>query len=386
MHGTAVADGGEQAVAHAVEHREAEAHQRDVFGAGDVLAVGVAEDQLHRLDLDALVEFEEIRGVLDHGLGELAVEDFMDAVFKRAARRSGEDVFRIEPEFHREAGHAHHHVRIAEDGDGHVVEILADIRDGIQQAAAFGVDGGGHLDLGDATERVDVEVGVHQADGGVEFLVGHLAFLQQLLRRRVGGELAEGEGLDGIAHAPDLGHRRAALGIHLVNAGLGKIEHVRGVRAQGELHAELVGEPLELAHVAGVEPAGHDVDAVGGLAGLFRQVVDDAGAHVGEAGDVRADEARGIAMDHRLAFRDLALVAGLLDDGGNVIADDLREAGGVDGDDFRIIDREDVDERLLQVGHAAEDRGSLGERAGGGGDRFLEVAREVTAVIGAATL
>ena len=39
-----VADAGEIAVAHAIQDREAEAHERDVFHARNVFAVGVADD------------------------------------------------------------------------------------------------------------------------------------------------------------------------------------------------------------------------------------------------------------------------------------------------------------------------------------------------------
>ncbi len=56
------------------------------------------------------------------------------------------------------------------------------------------------------------------------------------------------------------------------------------------------------------------------------------------------------------------------------------------GDYLRIVQREDVRQRLEHVRLAAEHRGTLGERAGGRADGFLVVAGQGAAVIGAAAL
>ena len=52
---------------------------------------------------------------------------------------------------------------------------------------------------------------------------------------------------------------------------------------------------------------------------------------------------------------DLLLVAGLVDDLRDVVADGLRQAGRVHGDHVGLVDGEDVLDRLEQVGLAAED-------------------------------
>ena len=82
----------------------------------------------------------------------------------------------------------------------------------------------------------------------------------------------------------------------------------------------------------------------------------------------------------------MPLVAGLGDDLRDVVADGLRQAGRVDGDHVRVVDGEDVLDRLEQVRLAAEDRRAFGERAGGGHDRLLVVPGERAAVIRAAAL
>ena len=103
-------------------------------------------------------------------------------------------------------------------------------------------------------------------------------------------------------------------------------------------------------------------------------------------GDVRADVAGSVGVNDILARRDLLLVARLADDLRDVVADGLRQAGRVHGDHVGLVDREDVLDRLEQVRLAAEDRGPLGEGAGGGHDRLLVVPRERAAMVGAAAL
>ncbi len=148
-------------------------------------------------------------------------------------------------------------------------------------------------------------------------------------------------------------------------------------------HAEFSDHPLDLPHVAGIDESGQDVDPfLLRLAIRLREVGDHRLAHVREPGDVGAHVTGRVGMDDDLAFRDLRL----LDDAGDVVADRLAQAGGVDGHDVGVVDLEDVLDRRLQVRRPAEDRGAFGERARGGHDRVPEVAGQVHAVVGAAAL
>ena len=108
--------------------------------------------------------------------------------------------------------------------------------------------------------------------------------------------------------------------------------------------------------------------------------------HAGKSGDVRALVAGRAAMDHALAFRHLAFADGLGHDLHHVVADRLRQAGGVNGDHIRVIDPEDGLNRRQHVRLSAEDRRAFGERAGRRHHRLLVVAGQRAAVIRAAAL
>jgi hypothetical protein len=97
-----------------------------------------------------------------------------------------------------------------------------------------------------------------------------------------------------------------------------------------------------------------------GFAGLD-QVADDALDHVGVARHVGSHVAGGVAVDDQLAVRNLAVVEGLLADLHHVVADGLGEAGGVDRDHLRVVDREDGLDGREQVGLSAEHRRAFRE-------------------------
>ena len=63
---------------------------------------------------------------------------------------------------------------------------------------------------------------------------------------------------------------------------------------------------------------------------------------------------------------DRAVLGGFPDHHRNVVADDFRQASRVDRHHFRVVDREDVGQRLRHVGQAAEYRRAFGEGAGRG--------------------
>ena len=387
-----VADAREIAVAHAIQNREPEAHERDVFHAGNVFAVGVADDEVHRVVLDLLVQLEQIHVLLHHRVGRVVGENVREALFKMFAGRAGEDIGGLHVQFHQELRERDDVVGIADDGHAFAVEILVHVAHGVEQATAFLANAGGHIHAAVVAERMDEVVGVRQAVGQFQQRAGHLAFFVQLDGRRMRGEVAEGNRADAVAGGFDLFDGRAAAGKHPVLAVLRQIQHAAGVGEHHGFHAHFLDDALEFAHVGGVNVAGNDVQLrLGfqlrfGLAAGFGEVFHHAGDHAGEAGDVRADEARRVRVDDVFAFGNDFFLLGLLDHHRNVVADDFGQTGRVNRDNLRIVNREDVGQRLGHVGQAAEHGRAFGERTRRGDDRFLEVARQMAAVIRAAAL
>ena len=69
-----------------------------------------------------------------------------------------------------------------------------------------------------------------------------------------------------------------------------------------------------------------------------------------------------------------------------IVADDLRHAGGRHRDHLRRVERVGVGEAVDHVVEAAEHRGVFGHRRGHRAARLLEVARKMRAIIGDAAL
>ena len=84
--------------------------------------------------------------------------------------------------------------------------------------------------------------------------------------------------------------------------------------------------------------------------------------------------------------RDLALIPGLGDDLGDVVPDGLRQAGGMDRNDVRLINRENIVDGLEQVGLPPEHGGAFGEGRRRRHRRLLEVPGQGAAVVGVAPL
>ena len=72
----------------------------------------------------------------------------------------------------------------------------------------------------------------------------------------------------------------------------------------------------------------------------FREVRHQRLGHVGETGDMRTHVAGRVGVNDVLAFRNFAFRLRFADDLDHVVADGLRKAGGVDGDNIRVIDGE----------------------------------------------
>ena len=69
-----------------------------------------------------------------------------------------------------------------------------------------------------------------------------------------------------------------------------------------------------------------------------------------------------------------------------VLANCLAQAGGGDGDHFRLVLRDDVAHAHLEIGRAAEDRRFLGEVGCGNVDGLAKMADDVAPNVGAAPL
>ena len=109
---------------------------------------------------------------------------------------------------------------------------------------------------------------------------------------------------------------------------------------KGSFDAHASGHPLDLANVAGLDPAGNDVDGLVPFLGRLGKVGDHALDDVGKTGHVRADVAGSVGVDHAFAGGDLALVAGL----GHDLRDALpivSQSRSMDGDDVGVVDGED---------------------------------------------
>ena len=181
-----------------------------------------------------------------------------------------------------------------------------------------------------------------------------------------------------------------AAGVDLVVAVKGGVEGLGDVGQQGVRDAEGFEDPLVLPVVAGVGvKAGDEVELAGAAPfHLFPlgEGLEDGEEHGVVAVDVRAVEARGVGVGGREVGRHHPLVFGVLDEGGEVVADDLGHAGGEDRHHLRLVDGVGVLQPLVQVGLAAEDRAVLGHRVGDRRGRLAEVAVEGGTVVGGAAL
>ena len=129
----------------------------------------------------------------------------------------------------------------------------------------------GHRGPGDRPQGIDEAVGGLQAEGHVEDLAGHLVLGVEPAGGIGRTPLAQGQGADGVAGGLQFGHRGAALREHVVLAGQRAVQHAGGVREQDDLDADHGRQPLDLLHVAGLDPAGNDVDLAVLLAGRLGQ-------------------------------------------------------------------------------------------------------------------
>ncbi|VVB72540.1 Uncharacterised protein [uncultured archaeon] len=139
---------------------EAYPHQRDILGPGDQLAVAIADEHIHRLILDLLVQEEGV------SLQRLAVgSDAMHLFSKLLVGGAGQGKDGIHAHLHCQAEHAYHCVRVSEDCQALAVEVGMSIGHHVHQAAplVFYLLGNGH-----AHEAGDVHhkgIGIANANG-----------------------------------------------------------------------------------------------------------------------------------------------------------------------------------------------------------------------------
>ena len=164
-----------------------------------------------------------------------------------------------------------------------------------------------------------------------------------------------------------------------------RIEHVGDVGQHGVGNAERFQDPLVLTVIAGVAvETGNKIELAGAAAFhllSFGQVLENGEQHGIVAVDVGAVEARGIGIGKREILRDKPLVFRVLDEGGQVVTDDLRHAGGKDRHHFRLVQSIGIFQRLMQVVLTTEHGTVFGHGIGNRRGRLAEVPVEGGAVV-----
>ncbi|MCY1536282.1 hypothetical protein D9M68_717340 [compost metagenome] len=112
----------------------------------------------------------------------------------------------------------------------------------------------------------------------------------------------------------------------------------------------------------------------------------DAQQRVVVAGDVAADEGRGVGKGHVELVGHAAFLLAGLDEGVDVVTDHFGHAGGRDGDHVGLVQAVGVGQAVDHVVQATEHRRVFRHRRAHAGGGFLEVAAEMRAVVGHAAL
>ncbi len=257
----------------------------------------------------------------------------------------------------------------------------------VEQASPFVPDNFRDFDVVQLMNPVDETVGRLKPDGQFERFTRNAAFVFQRASRRVRSAGAQGQRVTAVSQGFRLFHRHPALGVHFRLSGHRSIENARGVERHLEIHPHRGDQPLDLAHVTGLDPTRYDVQPVvlrfqGGLG----QVVHDPCGHVGESGDMGTGIAGGIGVDDGFPFGDRSHIPGLADDLRNVVPNRFGKAGGVDRDHLGIVDVENVGNGLEQISLPPEDGRPFREGTRRGQNRFFVMAGQGTAVVGATAL
>ncbi len=270
----------------------------------------------------------------------------------------------------------------------------ARVGDGVDKTAAFAGQSLRNFHAGDLGDLHDERVGRLDADRMIE----GGDFLAVLLDQRQGlfGAIFlhrnGGLGVNGVGRLL----KRGAAVIHAVFAVRRGVPHVALVAEDGVFDAHRLEDALDFPNVSddiAVEAA-EEIDRIirHALELLDRsrlavpEVRDHALHGVVVAGDVAADEGRGMGEGHVEVVGNRALFLRGLDEGVQIVADHFRHAGGGDRDHGRLVHVISVGQAVDHVVEAAEHRGVFGHRRRDARGRLLEVTREVRTIIRDATL
>ncbi len=384
----------------AVEDREADADQRNLERlalvqrvALDELAVAVADHEVRLVGEHQRAQVPEILAgvgfaVRAEGRG---LQHLFHGLVPLLAAVVAEDVDRLGAEFEQELGHTDGEVRVAVEGELLAVQPGVAVGHHVDQAAALLGERLGNRLAGDFADLHQELVGPLQSHRHVD--LGHF-MLPGVLDQFLGLfqlHRLEQEGGMRVRRVLHLIHRRAA-GVHAELAVGWRVEHFRRVRQEAVVDVHFLHHPLNDAEVAqvGLE-ARHEVDLAVAALDLVRHVVErevarDALEHVVPAGHVAADEARGVRVGDRVVLRDMAFLLRVVDEGVEVIADDLGHTGRGDRDHVRLVQRLGVFQAVEHVLLAAENGRVFRHGVGNASDRLLEVTVEVGAEVGHAAL
>src|SRR5271165_5374422 len=256
----------------AVEDREADADQRRTGVALEELAVGVADQEVHRIGEQQRAHVPQILAGVDVAIRaeRRRCEQRTRLLLPRAPAIGRQDVRGLGTQLQQEAGEAQGQIGVAVERELLAVDMRVGIGDRVHQPAALALDRVRHRLAGQARNFLHEAVGRRDADRVVEGdrllppgadigerLLG-AEFLHRDRRLRVhrGGRLRE----------------RGAAVIHAELAVGRRVEHVAGVAEQRVLGAEQVEQTSDFALVAdrvAVESA-DDVERLVGHTLLFR--------------------------------------------------------------------------------------------------------------------
>ncbi len=185
---------------------------------------------------------------------------------------------------------------------------------------------------------------------------------------------------------------RGAAGVHAKLTVGGRVPVATRVADHVDLDTEQIEDAADFLHVADdvtVEAAdevdalvGHTHQGLGGLCLAVPEVAQDAQQRVVVAGDVAADEGRGVGKGHVELVGHAAFLLAGLDEGVDVVTDHFGHAGGGHRDHVGLVQAVGIGQAVDHVVQAAEHGGVFGHRRAYAGRGFLEMAAEVRAVVG----
>ena len=379
-----------------VEDRKADPDQRHTGVTLQVLAVGVADQEIGLFCEQQRTHVPQVLariGLASRTEGR-AVEQFLHLARPGLAAIGRKNHHRLTAQLHHELGETIGKVGIAIDGELLAVDMGVGVGDGVHQTATLLGEFVGDFHTGHARHFHHEAVSRLNADWVVER--GHfLAVRGDEGKRLLGAVFLHRDGALGMDGIGRIFQRGAAI-IHAKLAVGGRIPHVRLIAQQRVFDLHHVEDALYFAQVAhriaikAIEevdlPVGHPLQLGRGLGLAVPEVLQDALHGIVVAGDVAADEGRGVRERNVEFGRKRFLFLRSLDEGVEVIADHFGHARGRNRDHLGLVHRIGIGQPVDHVGQPAEHRRVLGHRGGNARGRLLEVAREVRTIVGNAAL